>query len=139
MVLQALYCRFPKPTKAWSMLWRKTSLTALISTDLFDCMLCLDIPEVRIKIFQLSSSSHEVRSVVTPYRRWFPLLNNESVQAHNEGSSQFDRFGLPSTWKRPCWSRNSEALKCVVLIQNISVSVISFADRRSFIQCSRLT
>ena len=63
----------------------KTPLNAFISTELVDFMLCLGIPEVCLKVLQLFGSSHEVRTVVTPDRRWFPSSSNESAQAHNEG------------------------------------------------------
>ena len=42
----------------------KTSLNALISTELVDCMLCLGIPEVGVEILQLFGSSHEIHTVI---------------------------------------------------------------------------
>ena len=77
-------------------------------------------------------------------------------------NSRFDRFSLPPTRRRPHWSRNGQSFKifrlaasffsafqveiscenstsCVVLTQNISVSISSFSDKWSFIGSSWLT
>ena len=84
MLLQAFYSGFPQSTKVGSTLRDELPINASSDTIVRDHLLCLLFTEEVVELFQLTSCSYEVGTIITPHGGGLATACDKSSEGGDE-------------------------------------------------------